>query len=711
MKRFNFLLFSLIVISITAVAKEGMWLPLMVDQMSYEDLKNRGFKLTADEIYSVNQASLTDAVVIFGGGCTGEVISRDGLILTNHHCGFGSIQRHSSVENNYIQNGFWAMNKNEELPNSQLSVKFLVSMQGFTGKVMADIEKDISYVEKMALIKAKIENLEKSIEDTSAYQASIEGFYENNEFYLFMYNEYMDIRLVGAPPESIGGFGGDTDNWVWPRHSADFSLFRIYTGPDGKPAEYAEENVPYIPKKYFSIDAGGIEEGDFTMVLGYPGSTSEYLYSEELKLIQEALYPDRIKLRDGRLEIINSARNTDEKTYIDYAVKQSRIANAWKKWKGVLYGFERFDVIEKRLAYEEWLIKNSGGLKNELSEIYDMYDDTYNAFKPFGVAVNYFFESAMAVEPFQTVQKLKNLLENQPEETTDEELISKLESLSTSTFEGYNQSIDKDLTKFLLQSYINDMDESLVPPSLKELAGSKDISGYINKLYEKSFITSPEGFSNLISLVKKGKKIKVSDDPFVVLFDEFVNVYRELLAQDYEYYGNELENLNQQYIKLIQKIDTTKQIYPDANFTMRITYGQVEGYSPSDAVEYHFQSYLDGVIQKGNSGNNDYIVPKKLVEIYEIGDFGKYADASGKVPVCFIASNHTSGGNSGSPVLDNSGKLIGINFDRTWEGTMSDFYFDEEICRNISVDIRYVLFIIDKFAGAGYLLDEMDITW
>ena len=707
MRRKNWSIVLALLLSISSFAKEGMWVPLLIEQLNYEDLKANGFKLTAEDIYSVNKASLKDAVVIFGGGCTGEVISDKGLLLTNHHCGFSNIQRHSTLENNYLRDGFWAKSYEEELPNPGLSVKFLVKIEEFTDLVLSDIDKSLAYHKQKPHIAKRIEELERAIEDTTNYGVSIESFYSGNKYYLFLYNEYMDVRLVGAPPISIGNFGGDPDNWVWPRHTGDFSVFRIYTGANGKPAPYSKDNVPLIPKKFLTINAQGIKPGDFTMVLGYPGKTYEYLFSGELELLGDKVYPARIRTRTGRLEIIDKARSKDEKLYIQYATKQKRISNSWKKWKGILYGFERFNVIEKRKEYEKWLMANAGSRKNELSNLYKLFEDAYSGFERYLLAGDLFLESAVTVEPFDLHTKaITEALIKKDSESLDKAL-----AIGEGYFKNYNVDIDRKLTKFLLWNYKNNLSEEFHPKTIAGYTDKKSLDEFIDKVYEKSVYTDPQRFVDAVNKAKKGKYKAFEKDPFFILYNELYDIYREQIIDSYEYYRNQLDNLNKEYILLIKSIDKKRLVYPDANLTMRMSYGKVEAYSPADAVHYHHQTYLSGIVQKENSGHEDYAVDEKLKKLYENKDYGKYAEKDGKLPVCFIASNHTSGGNSGSPVMDAEGRLIGINFDRTWEGTMSDFNFDERICRNISVDIRYVLFVIDKFAGAGYLLNEMDIIW
>jgi hypothetical protein len=684
-----------------------MWLPLLVEQLNYSDLQAAGFKLSAEDIYSINQASLKDAIVLFGRGCTGGIVSGKGLLFTNHHCGAGYITSHSSVDLNYLVNGFWAMKPEEEIPNPGLTVKFLVKMIDVTDSVLKGISPGLSYTDEQAVLDQKISKFESAIEDTSDYLAVVESFYSGNNYYLFLYSEYSDVRLVGAPPESIASFGGETDNWVWPRHSADFSVFRIYTAPDGKPANYSTENVPLETKQFLPISLRGVNQGDLTLVLGFPGRTSEYLYSGELENLKNNIYPLRIKLRAGRLNIINKARNADENVYLKYASEQSGISNPYKKWVGVLYGFQRFDVFEKRTEYEKFLISTAGSKKVELQEMYDMFEDTYSAYKPYAFTVDYFNESVFSVKPLNFCSDISAILKSSHENPAQIE--ERLMATGKKYFKNFDRETDKALTMFLLQNFRNDIDEMYLPATLKEIESDDDLNKFLDKLYSKSVFTDSVRYNMAVKTVLSGKNKVFLNDQMMRLYSEFRIIFSSELLSEYNYYKAQYESIYRDYIPLIQSIDTSRMFYPDANLTMRLTYGFVSGYSPSDAVEYNYQTFIDGLFQKKAQGIGEYKVPARFEKLYNQKNFGIYADSLGRLPLCFIASNHTSGGNSGSPVMDCEGKMIGLNFDRTWESTMSDFYFDESICRNIAIDSKYILFIIDKYAGAGYLLDEMKI--
>jgi hypothetical protein len=691
----------------SCIAREGMWLPLLVEQLNYSEIQAAGFKLSADEIYSINQASLKDAIVLFGRGCTGGIVSGKGLLFTNHHCGAGYIASHSTVEKNYLVNGFWAMNQQEEIPNPGLTVKFLVQMIDVTDSILKNIPDGTSYQDEKNLVAQRISAYESAVEDTSDCSAIIESFYAGNNYYLFLYSEYSDVRLVGAPPENMASFGGDIDNWVWPRHSADFSVFRIYTSPDGKPAKYSPDNVPLETKRFLPISLQGVKEGDFTLVMGFPGQTFEYLYSGELENLKDSLYPLQIKLRSGRIKIIDESRKADESLYLKYASEKSGISNSYKKWKGVLYGFNRFNVIEKRQEYEKYLLDIAGPKKNELLELYLDFNESYTAYKPYAYAMNCFSESVFAVKPFKFCGDVYSALNTSfPDK---EAFRTKLAALARKNFKDFDWETEKKLTEFMLVNFKNQMPAEYIPELLKRYTSEQELSAYLEKEFSTSVFTDSSRFKKAMKQVLSGKKHKFLNDPYMQLYQQILEIYSLHFINGFNATKSQYESLYHQYIPLIRSIDTCRKFYPDANLTMRITYGKVGGYSPSDAIDYSYQTYLDGLFEKKNQRLPEYSVPEKLEPFYIIKDYGIYADSQGRLPLCFIASNHTSGGNSGSPVLNSEGQLIGLNFDRTWESTMSDFYFDESICRNIAVDSRYILFIIDKYAGAGYLLKEMEI--
>jgi hypothetical protein len=692
-------------------ADEGMWIPMLLEKYSIGEMQEAGLRLSAEDIYSINQDCLKDALVIFGRGCTGEMISADGLLLTNHHCGYGAIQRHSSVENDYLTNGFWAKNREEELPNERLSVTFLRYMQDVTVEMENGMNGEMDTEEARELMEKNMGSLIKEATEGTHYSAIIRPFYYGNAYYMFVYETFTDVRLVGAPPEAIGNFGGDTDNWIWPRHTGDFSLFRVYANEENEPAGYDPSNKPYEPRKHLEIAAGGVEEGDFTMVMGYPGSTTQYLYSEAVRYMLERSLPLRIGLRTTRLEIMDRHMRTDEKVRIQYAGKYRGVSNAWKKWQGIILGLTRNRAIDVKLEEEQqfkaW-VEADGERILKYDAVLDDFAGIYKEIEPYEMAMDMMNESVMAIEMFRQASSIEQMMVRGMSR-------ERLEQQMEDFYKDYHRPIDQEICAAMLESYFKHMPADMTP-SLGEEIQSKykgDFGAYAEALYEKSAFSNPEKFSKLMDKYEKDaeKGLKAfQKDPMV----EAVSVFRDILMAEagpvYEKLNQLLDRNYKLYMAALMEKEQDRRLYPDANFTMRFTYGKVDRYAPRDGVEYRYYTTLSGILDKSTEGKEDYAVPEKLRELYESKDYGKYG-VNGNMPVCFIASNHTSGGNSGSPVMDADGRLIGINFDRNWEGTMSDVHYDPSLCRNITVDIRYVLFIIDKFAGAGYLLDEMDIVW
>jgi len=697
------------------LADEGMWIPILLKKYNYEDMQKKGFRLTPEDIYSINKASMKDAIVIFGGGCTGELISDKGLLITNHHCGYSFIQKHSSLENDYLTDGFWAMSQEEELTNPGLTVTFLVRMEDVTDRVFSGISEGMDAEKRMDSINVSIDKIIKEATDNSNYTAEVVPFYYGNEYYLFVYEIYKDIRLVGAPPSAIGKFGGDTDNWMWPRHTGDFSLFRIYAGKDNNPAEYSPDNVPYKPKKYFPISLKGVKKGDFTMVFGYPGSTSEYLTSYAVRMITEVENPHRIKLREKRLDIFNAAMNTSREIRIKYATKHARVSNYWKKWIGENRGLQRFNAIEKKEALEQkfttWAF-SAEKLKMKYGNILPMYSNIYNELTPYTLAVDYYYEVVRAIEILRFAEKF-NPLFNPGTFYGDNEagVIESIKNRTTGFFKDYYMPVDKKIFAELLQMYYENIDKEFHPGifSVIEQKYKGDFSAYADFVFSKSFLVNENKINGFLDNCSEKSYKKLIKDPAYRLYDSFVRVLREKVIVQYRSLNNRISELDRIYMQGLREMQKDKLFYPDANSTIRVSYGQVDDYCPRDAVYYEYYTTLKGIIEKDDPDVYDYKVPEKLKELYRNGDFGQYGEGD-EMHVCFIASNHTSGGNSGSPVINGDGYLIGVNFDRNWEGTMSDIMYDPDICRNISLDIRYALFIIDKFAGATHLIEEMTLV-
>jgi hypothetical protein len=700
-------------------ADEGMWIPILIEKYNIKLMQEKGFKLTAEDIYSVNKACMKDAIVHFGGGCTGELISSDGLLITNHHCGYGQIQKHSSLEHDYLTNGFWAMSANEELPNPGLTVTFLKRMEDVTGRVLNGITDEMSDTERQSRIDSTITEINREAIAGTGYTSAVRPFYMGKQYFLFVNEIFRDVRLVGAPPSSIGKFGGETDNWIWPRHTGDFSLFRIYAGKDNKPADYSENNVPYKPVYFFPVSLKGVKEGDFTMVFGYPGTTSEYVPSYHIDMVKNYLNPKMIEIRTRKIDIIEEAMNRDPLIRIQYSAKKSGLANSWKKWIGENQGLEKMGTIEKKKEYEnklmQWIVAdNARTLK--YGQILPKYQSLYSTYREYNLVNSYtnevFFSGGIEAVGFaRSFKQLEDLITSKAE--PDKITVAKvnLESLATGFFKNYNRDTDMKLFVTLLTLYNENLNEKWQAPEFIRLKKSckGNFSGIVNNLYTKSIFTDEERFKAFVSTFDRSALIKLNKDPFYLLANGVSDFLAKNVRPEFTRLNGELQILNAAYMTLQIDYASEKVFYPDANSTLRVAYGNVKGYYSKDAVYYTYYTTLKGIMEKDNPSIYDYNVPEKLRELYRSKDYGRYTQ-NGEVPVCFIANNHTTGGNSGSPVLNADGHLIGINFDRAWEGVASDLAYNPDQSRNISLDIRYALFIIDKFAGAGYLLKEMKIV-
>ncbi len=691
---------------------EGMWIPALLKKYNEADMKKMGLKISAEDIYSINHSSLKDAIVLFGRGCTGEIISSEGLLLTNHHCGYGSIQSHSTVEHDYLRDGFWAMSKDEELPNPGLTVKFLIRMEDVTDKILPYLNENMTEQERQQ----KVEELSKAIIEEATknthYEASVKPLYYGNQYFLYVMETFRDVRLVGAPPSSIGKFGGDTDNWMWPRHTGDFSLFRVYTAPDGSPADYSPENIPLKPRKFLKISLKGVKKGDFTMVYGYPFTTQEYLPSFAVEYYQKFEYPVRIDLRTRKLNILDEAMKNDPETKIKYAAKYAGISNGWKKWQGVILGLERSHTLEKKLEFEQYFqqqINANKELSNKYGNILPQLEQLYTEYKPVSLWITWFSETVYSIESFRFSSQFASLLSFDPK-TQKDQLKARLEKLSgyaEKHFRDYATHVDREICKAMLSELYKNIEPEHLPPLFKEWMNKfGSVEALTDYLFSNSVFVSRD---KTMKLLQSFKAKKLEKDPIYRLYQDFLMFYRNhyyLLDREMEM---KLNSLMRKYMAAIMEIQKDKLFYPDANATLRLTYGQVDGYEPADGVYYRYYTTLEGVMEKSTQPYDDYQVPPRLVELYRNKDYGIYG-YNGEMPIAFIARNHTSGGNSGSPVLDANGYLVGVNFDRNWEGTMSDFDYNPSMCRNISLDIRYCLFIIDKFAGAGYLIKEMELV-
>ncbi|MEE4199055.1 MAG: S46 family peptidase [Bacteroidales bacterium] len=692
-------------------ADEGMWIPLLIEKFNIEDMQQKGFKLSAEDIYSINQACLKDAIVIFGRGCTGELVSDQGLILTNHHCGYGAIQQHSSVEHDYLTDGFWAMSKDEELPNPGLTATFLKRIEDVTDQTLAGVTDEMGEEERNEKIRENMKAIQDDAENDNHYNASVRSFYYGNQYFLFVYEVFKDVRLVGAPPSAIGKFGGDTDNWMWPRHTGDFSVFRIYADENNEPAEYAADNVPYQPKKHLPVSLKGIDEGDFTMVLGYPGGTAQYVTSDEIKWIKNISNPNKIELRDIRLEVMNKYMENNDTIRIKYASKNAGVSNSWKRWKGEILGLERLNAVEKKMDLEDQFQKWARDNQPEYIGLLGEFSSVYRQLEKYDIAYDYLWESVFPIEIVRFTSRFDHLLEMLETEAGEEAItneIENLQQLKDRFFKDYVKDIDREIFYQLIPFYFENVSEEF-QPDLTHLNFSGDYRQWVSELYQNSVFDDEEDLNRLLRVDNLDELAELKEDPIYLFYQEFDDVYQDRIKPTRDSLNGIIQTLYRSYMQGLMKMQKDKILFPDANFTMRVSYGEVKGSYPRDGIKYLYYTTLDGVIEKDNPQIYDYDVPDRLTEIYQQKDFGRY-EVNGTVPVCFLATNHTTGGNSGSPVLDAEGNLVGLNFDRVWEGIMSDMIFDPQQSRNISVDIRYVLFIIDKYAGATHLIDEMTIV-
>lgn len=717
MKKITFLILILaIFISTFLRADEGMWIPLLIEKYNIKIMQEKGFKLSAEDIYSVNRACMKDAIVIFGGGCTGEMISPEGLLITNHHCGYGQIQRHSTLEHDYLTNGFWAMSREEELPNPGLTVTFLKWMEDVTEQVLKGVTESMSPDERDRVINQNISEIRKKAVEGTNYSAVVRPFFMGNQYFLFVNETFRDVRLVGAPPSAIGKFGGETDNWIWPRHTGDFSLFRVYADKNNKPADYSKDNVPYKPAYYFPISLKGVKEGDFTMVFGYPGSTSQYVPSFHIDMVKNYLNPKMIEIRTKKIDIMEAAMASDPLVRIQYSAKKSGIANSWKRWIGENQGLEKMNVIARKQEYEkrftEWVNQDKSRVER-YGNILPRYRELYEKFREYYFVNNYTNEVVNGIDAIgisRNINQLISLYEADAEPERIKEVKERLVSDAESIFRDYDLPTDQKLFVAMMEMYGKNLEERWLAPEYKRIREmcKGDFGSLAGKIYPKSPFTSRERFISFVNGFSKNSIKKAKNDIFYLLANDIADFLSRNVRDELTRINSEIQQLNRIYMAAQMEFEPDRVFYPDANSTLRVTYGQVKGYFSRDAVYFTHYTTLKGIMEKDNPEIYDYNVPEKLRELYRKRDFGRYTQ-DGEVPVCFIANNHTTGGNSGSPVINAEGHLIGVNFDRAWEGVASDMAFNPEQSRNISLDIRYALFIIDKFAGAGYLLKEMTI--
>lgn len=711
------LLSCLGLLSMTRVCRghEGMWLPTLLKGIE-GDLQSAGLRLSAEEIYSINHGSLKDAIVLFGGGCTAEVISDQGLILTNHHCGFGQIAAHSTVENDRLKNGFWASGKADELHNPGLTATFVIKMEDVSDRILPGLDGIIDEAAR----REKAGQLAKPLIDDAVagthYKAVVRPFNYGNSYYLIVTETFRDVRLVGAPPSAIGKFGGDTDNWMWPRHNADFSIFRIYAGPDNKPADPGAENIPFVPRHVLPISMDGVKEGDFAMIFGFPGQTQRYLSSYAVEYVQGTSDSMRIAMRTASLEVIDAAMRSSDALRLQYADKQSGISNAWKKWIGELRGLRELGTIDRKKAYEEAyadLARSMG--RHDLEEVLPTLRALYAEYVPLATARDLFIEMVYyGPEALAFAYQYRDLVEPGKEMLEGDALMKRRQDLMDGIaghFAGHDVDVDKRILKALLPIYRTHMPASLLPGALADIDSrfKGDMDAWVDYLYERSVFTDEVRLRKAMGRGSVKSLKKLAKDPYYMLSKSIYQSFLEQVRPGHAQLSDRIEGAMRTYVKGMMELYPDRTYWPDANSTLRLSYGEVEGSTPRDGVEYLYQTTLDGVLAKYVPGDPEFDVPERLIELNSKRDFGPYGE-EGRMPVCFTSSLHTTGGNSGSPVLNGRGELIGLNFDRTWESTMSDIQFDPGKCRNICVDLRYVLFIIDRFAGAGHLVEEMNLV-
>ena len=697
-------------------ADEGMWLPQLIEAMNFADMKKNGFKLTAQQIYSINKASMKDAVAIFGGGCTSEVISMNGLIFTNHHCGYGAIAALSSVDKDYLKNGYFAMNASEEIYCKGLTVTFIKRIEDVTKRVMQNVKTGLSDSQKDSTIQSNIKLVETEAKKENKYEAFVRPFYYGNDYYLFVTEVFKDIRLVAAPPESIGKFGGETDNWVWPRHNADFSMFRIYAGTDNKPAEFGADNKPYQPAYSFPISIKGTEIGDFTMVYGFPGRTQEYLTSYAVELLMNQQDPLRVRLREARLNIMEEDMKKNDTIRLMYANRYAGVANAYKKWSGEVIGLKKSDAVNKKRKGESEflkLVEMDAVKKEKYFNLFKQFEKAYVDYAPLSKQYDYYTECLLGIDGFRMAGNLANVITELKKKQAgkDNKFANALKDATpTLPFKNYNKETDKKLCKAMFQTYLNEVDRGLMPVALDSIfkVYNNNVSDIVNNLYAKSILVDNEKAKGLYSDFEKNAN-DLEKDPIYILSASINAYYQKVVVPQVNYFEKQIAQLQKDYMLGLKENVKNKKFYPDANGTMRVAYGKVLDYDAKDGVHYKHYTTLDGLVEKNKTGEEDFYVKPRLLELYSKKDFGPYADKNGQLRTAFIASNHTTGGNSGSPVLNGNGELIGTNFDRNWEGTMSDVMYNVNFCRNITLDVRYTLWVIDKYAGAGYLLKEMKI--
>ncbi len=703
----------LILFVITTKGREGMWMPQLLKELNENDMKSLGMQISAEDIYSINQSSLKDAVLQFGGGCTGELISGNGLLVTNHHCGFSQIQSLSTIEKNYLADGYWSKSFEEEIPCPGLTVTFIREITEVTSAVLTGVSDTMNDDSRTALIKLRTDSIEKSV--TGTLKGSVRQFYYGNKYYLFKLEVFSDIRFVGAPPKSLGKFGGETDNWMWPRHTCDFSMFRIYADKDNMPSPYSKDNRPYQPRRFLTINVGGVKENDFIFVYGFPGRTNKYLPSSGLDVIASQTNPNRVAIRKVRLDVMREEIDKDEKVRLQYSPRFYTLENPYKKWQGEILGFNRFDPISIKKSDEEKFISD---LKKhpemiEDTSILNEYERISNSGKSLNFVNDYYIEAFPGIELTTTSGRFKKLVElcsyKEPDDNLIEEELKKVKNDFTGFYKNYNSTLDKKICAAVLALTFSKLPKQFIPGKIsQEGYKQSNFVNYSEWLFKNSLVADSARTMKFISSFKKSDVKKILDDPAYKLNLKIADIQSRVQA-DLNKINKDLNRLQKKYMRDLLALDTSNKLYPEANSTLRVSYGRVEGTDPEDGIHYDYFATGNGIFIKSEMDVSDYKIPEEFSKLLKSHDFGRYG-VNGELPVTFLASAHTTGGNSGSPVINAKGELVGINFDRMWEGVLSDYYYDEKLCRNICVDIRYVLFVIEKYGKANRLIDEMKIV-
>ncbi|ACU07038.1 hypothetical protein FIC_00583 [Flavobacteriaceae bacterium 3519-10] len=712
MKSKNILLAAIIFPAVMAFGQQygGMWIPT---ELNEKEMKDLGMKISAKQIFDPSKPSIKDAVVQFNGGCTAEIISPQGLLLTNHHCGYGQIQKHSTVQNDYLSNGFWAKNMTGELANPGVTVDFIADIKEVTGQVLAGTQ-NIDPKAAQSIIDKNSEAVKAGFKLEPWQKVVIKPMYYGNKYYAYVIDTYKDVRLVGAPPQSIGKFGSDTDNWVWPRHTGDFAMFRIYADKDNKPAEYSKDNVPYKPKHYLPVSIKDKKENDFTFVFGFPGRTTEYLPAIAVEKVMTDTDPAMISVREVALKTLDEKMRADAETRIKYASKYASVANYWKKWIGEVEGLKKSDAVGKKKQYEQSLIAKNPQIKPTIDGLNNLYTEQ----APFALNRAYYSEVVRNAETLTLANLYLNFMQSFEAGKADEKSQTAFKNRLAAFYKDYDAELDAKVTAKLLALYAAKTPQQFLPANFSQFNDETKNLATLENWSANSVITGRKAFNGATAaadiqkvFANPAELIKtLKTDPIIQLASSMRETYLTTTETRFASLQDQIDVLQKKYMAQQMETDKDRKFFPDANSTLRVTYGQVKGSSPRDAVSYGYQTHVAGIMEKYVPGDYEFDVPKKLVDLYNAKDYGIYKDKTGDVPVNFTATNHTTGGNSGSPALDADGNLIGLNFDRQWEGTMSDINYDPRFSRNIMVDTKYILFIIDKYADAKWLINEMKIV-